>query len=433
MTPIKNLVLFFLITIAAPLHVYAQKETLEEKLFNLPDVVFEKMEDNKGLNTFLLKVKQPLDHKDTTKGYFYQRAYLTHTGFDRPTVMVTEGYNSNANRIYELTDLLRANQIMIEHRFFGESVPDALDYNYLNLAQATADLHKINLLFKQLYPGKWLSTGISKGGATTIFYRYCYPDDVDVSVPYVAPINTAYEEQRIYTFLDTIGSRKCRNKIEDFQKSVLQKRNEILPLLDFYSLGAGVGYTYLTLEEAFEYSVLEYPFSFWQYGRSCDKIPTTTTSATNLAKYLLSVSDIAFFSDEAMKNYGSHYYQSATEMGYYGYQTDKFKGLLKALPDDKNPYAAFTPDKIKTSFDPKLLNDVNRWLASDKANNFIYIYGGIDTWTASAVPKNPKTNSKWFFLKDKHHGDARIVNMTVNEKSLLIKTLEEWLGIKIEK
>lgn len=423
-------ILFFLLTGSIA---FSQNDDLDIKLFDLPDVVFEKLGHNDSLTAYLLRIKQPLDHRDSTKGYFYQRAYLTHLDYSRPTVMVTEGYNRDSNVIYELTELLHANQIIVEHRFFGESMPERLDYDYLNLEQATADLHKINRLFSRIYTSKWLSTGISKGGATTIFYRYFYPNDVDVSVPYVAPINRTYEEQRMYSFFDTIGTKQCRKKIEDFQKAVLQRRDEILPLVKFYGMGAGADYTYLSPEAAFEYSVLEYPFSFWQYGHSCDKIPGKGSPPEKMAAHLLSVSDIVFFSDRAMANYGSHYYQSATEMGYYGYETEPFKDLLKVLPTDKNPHAAFVPNKMDTDFNGQLLADVNQWLQSDKANNFIYIYGGIDPWTASAVPVNPKVNSKWFFLNNKHHGNARISNMTVKEKSLLVKTLEEWLGIKIEK
>ena len=45
-----------------------------------------------------------------------------------------------------------------------------------------------------------------------------------------------------------------------------ENREQLIPLFKFYSLGAKVSYTYLSLGEAFEYAVLEYPFSFWQYG-----------------------------------------------------------------------------------------------------------------------------------------------------------------------
>lgn len=102
--------------------------------------------------------------------------------------MATEGYKAFRRRVYEPTKLLNANQVTVEHRYYGSSVPYSIDYRYLNMKQATADLHKIKQLFSSIYKGKWISTGRSKGGVTTIFYRFFYPNDVDVSIPYVAPI-----------------------------------------------------------------------------------------------------------------------------------------------------------------------------------------------------------------------------------------------------
>lgn len=407
-------------------------QSLEQKLFELPDVIFKEIKSTSSFeHSYELKVKQPLDHFDLSKGYFYQKAYLSHKGFENPTVIVTEGYNQNRNRIYELTELLNANQIIVEHRFFGESKPDSLDYNYLRLKQATADLHHINQLFKKVYFGKWISTGISKGGATTIFYRYFYPNDVDVSVPYVAPINNSFEDKRIYQFLDTIGSEECFNKIRDFQYMIFENRDKILPLLKFFNLGARAKYTYLSLEEAFEYTVLEYPFSFWQYGHSCNEIPTQSSSIEEAVEYFLSVSDMTFFSDNMMDLYGPHYYQSATEMGYYGYEVQDFKNYLKVINNEKNPHATFLPNKMDFKFDKKLLDDVNEWIRK-YGNKFIYIYGAIDTWTATGVPPNPNVDSKWFILEEKHHATARISEMTKKEKNELINTLENWLDIKID-
>ena len=410
----------------------AQTQNLENLLFELPDLIFEKTTTATALETvYQLKVKQPVDHTNPSKGFFYQKVYLTHRGFNKPTVIVTEGYNRGQNRIYELTELLNANQLDVEHRFFGESMPEPLDYQYLNLKQASADLHHIRQLFSKIYTKKWVSTGISKGGATTIFYRYFYPDDVAVSVPYVAPINTAFEDQRIYKFLDTIGTDACHKKVRAFQESLLNNREKILPLLKFYSMGSRSEFSYLNLEQAFEYTVLEYPFSFWQYGHSCDIIPNNMASIEDMTAYLLSVSDISFFSDQMMQAYGSHYYQSATEMGYYGYETKDFKGLLTALPTKTNPHATFLPNKMKADFDGQLLKDVNKWLKTE-AHKFIYINGAIDTWSATAVRPNANVDAEWFFMEGKHHGTARIANMNDADKARLIQALEKWLGIDIE-
>lgn len=424
----KNLLLL-LFLFGMTFTVFAQD--LDTMLYELPDLIFEKIEPAEGFqSTYKLKVKQPLDHEDASKGYFYQKVYLSHKGLDRPTVIITEGYSRTKNRIYELTTLLEANQLDVEHRFFGESMPDSLDYKYLNMKQVSADLHHIKQLFSDIYSSKWISTGISKGGSTTIFYRYFYPEDVDVSVPYVAPINNAFEDKRIYKFLDTIGTDACRNKIKEVQIRLLENREKVLPLLKFYSLGANASYNYLSLEKAFELTVLEYPFSFWQYGQSCDKIPNSDASIEELTEYLLSVSTITFFADDDIKAYGSHYYQAATEMGYYGYETKGFESLLKAWPVSVNPHATFMPNKMKQPFDGSLLDEVNEWLNSH-ANEFIYIYGGIDTWSATGVPPNDNVDAIWFYMKGKHHGNARIKEMTNSEKEKLLSTLERWLSIKI--
>jgi hypothetical protein len=428
----KNILIVTIVTCFFFQGLTAQKSKLDTLLYDLPNVIFTQIETAKNFEaTYELRIKQPIDHSDTSKGYFYQRVFLSHKGFDEPTVMMTEGYDRSQNRISELTELINGNQLLIEHRYFGVSVPDSLDYKYLTLKQATADLHHINTIFKNIYKKKWLSTGISKGGATTLFYRYFYPDDVDVSVNYVGPINNAFEDKRIYKFLDTVGTKACRDKINSFQRHLLKNKKEILPLIEAYSLGANLKFTYLNLEKAFEFAVLEYPFSFWQYGYSCENIPEETISNIDALKYFTSVSDISFFSDKDVIGYGSHYYQSATEFGYYGYETSEFKGLLNELSSDQNPHATFMPNKMKVPFNPKLLNEINLWLPK-YGNKIIHIYGTLDTWSATAVLPSKEVDALWFFLNGKHHGNARIKSMNPKEKEKFIATLERWLSIKID-
>lgn len=424
-----RLILLVLLTINIG---FAAKCDINKLLFELPDVVFEKIKSSEYSNQiYKLYVKQPLDHDAPSKGYFYQKVYLTHKGFNLPTVINTAGYATGRNYILELTSMLKGNQIRVEHRFFGESMPDSLQYEYLNLKQATADLHRIRVLFNNIYTGKWVSTGISKGGATTIFYRYFYPNDVDVSVPYVAPINREFEEKRIYSFLNNVGPKSTREKLLAFQKRILTNREKLLPLLRFYALGAKLKFNLVTLEQAFEFAVLEYPFSFWQWGHSVEDIPSANSSDEEALKYLLKVSGINFYGEKSMKRLVSHYYQSIEEMGYYGFETAPFKGLLKALPMQPHPYAAFVPEEIKPKFDGALLNKINAWLP-EHGHKFLYIYGELDTWSASAVPVSKEVDAHWFTLKGQDHGGARIKNMSKSERAKFVSVLENWLEIEIE-
>lgn len=419
--------IFFFLALFVFIQANAQ-ESIDFRLFELPDVIFKKIETPEGYSSaYELRIKQAIDHTNPDAGYFYQRAFLSHRGFDRPTVMVTEGYNRPRNRRYELTDYINGNQIDIEHRYFGESIPQDVDYQYLTLEQATADLHHINQIFRKIYSGKWISTGISKGGQTTIFYRYLYPNDVDVSVPYVAPLNLALEDTRIYDWLRKAGTKTCRADIERVQKTILGNREKVLPLLRWYAKGADLKFTRLEFEQAFEYAVLEYPFSFFQWGSDCSKIPDADATLETVLGHFMDVSGLAFFSDRDVAYFGSHYYQAGTQMGYYSYESAPFKDLLKALPTDPNPSAIFMPEGTKAQLSGDLPKRTAEWL-KDQGNNFIYIYGENDTWSATGVEPSKKTNSLWVIMEGKHHGNARIKNMSQENKDAVEAKLEKWLG-----
>ncbi|RLD76477.1 MAG: peptidase, partial [Bacteroidetes bacterium] len=151
-----------------------------EKLSGLEGVEFiTESGDTLYRQSFKLMIEQPLDHNKPNGEKFMQKVYLSHLDLNRPVVFSINGYNVNNNRISELSNFINANQIYVEHRFFGESKPGNYDWNYLNIEQAAADHHRIIQLLKKIYKGKWVSTGISKGGQATIYHRYFYPEDVD--------------------------------------------------------------------------------------------------------------------------------------------------------------------------------------------------------------------------------------------------------------
>ena len=427
-----SLLLIQYLLISAPFELLAQHDELETRLFALPDVTFTKTTAPEGIAaTYTLKVRQPVDHQHPENGYFWQRVYLQHVGFDRPTTLVTHGYNVPKDIRYEMATLLAGNQLLVEHRYFGESLPDSMDYRYLSISQAAADYHHIRELFRNIYPEQWVSTGISKGGQTTIFYRYFYPDDVDASFPLVAPINLSAEDPRIYSFLDTVGSDECRKDIYDFQTWLLHHREELLPRAKWFAKGANLTFTYLNLEQALEYTILEYPFAFWQWGSRCEEIPGSEAGIDSMMSHLFKVSDLGFFSDRDILGYASHYYQAGTELGYYGYQTKPFKGLLKALPTDRNPSAVFMPGHAPIQFDDQLTGNVLQWTQKE-GNGILYLYGSSDTWSATGVPPSDQVDSAWFFLPGTDHRAARLKLLNPSERKRFVDTLERWLHMEIE-
>ena len=247
----------------------------------------------------------------------------------------------------------------------------------------------------------------------------------------MAPHNIEFEDKRIYAWLDTIGSDDCRKRTLSYQRSLLEKRKKYIPKVVKLARKQDIRYTYFSPEQAFEFAVLEFPFSLWQWGHGCENIPSPDASKKQQLKFLDDVSSFSFWGDGAMENYGSHYYQAATQMGYYGYETEDFEGLLKALPMNPHPHAAFVPNKMNFTYDGTLSKKGFEWLKTE-GNNFIYIYGANDTWTATGVPRSDQVNSHWFILKGKHHGNARIRNMNREEQIELVGALEEWLEMEIE-
>jgi len=377
-------------------------------IFDLADVRFELTYDSDSLQVYDINIKQPLDHNDLSKGYFHQRAVLFHRDIDKPVIMNTSGYGLS-RRPNELVEFLQCNYLTIEHRYFGESKPENMEWEYLNLQQVTADLHKINETFKSIYRGKWISTGISKGGQTTIYYRYFYPDDVVLSIPYVAPLNESFEDKRIYKFLDEVGTKACRTAIEEYQQNLFKMKAQILPLAKWYSKGKGLEFGYLeSFEKAFEFAVLEYPFSFWQWGHKCENIPIKSDDLEAHLDHLLEVVGFDFYGDKSMALYAPHYYQAASQMGYYGYESKGFKKCLHQV--GKNPSAAFYPKDAVIKPDISLNRKVLKWL-DEGVDNILYIYGELDTWTATGVKEANGKNSKKFVIEGAHHGNARMNNM----------------------
>ena len=101
--------------------------------------------------------------------------------------------------------MLDANQLNIEHRYFGTSLPEPfedLSMTYLHADQQAQDIHRIISTMKThlFKTSKWVSTGVSKDGITTALQAYYSDlngwDDVDAYVPFCAPFlpGTTYSD-----------------------------------------------------------------------------------------------------------------------------------------------------------------------------------------------------------------------------------------------
>lgn len=430
----KSLILFIVISFSTVSCRVVQLEpveilTFQQKLEQLfPSAEITKMEAKDHFTkAFQIILEEPLDHSNPDAGSFRHYVYLSHVDEAKPTVLITEGYNAHP-RTYELSKIFKGNQVQVEYRFYGKSRPDSIQWKYLKNDQAIEDYHQLVTKLKTLYKSKWISTGISKGGETVLIYKSKYPYDVDVAVPYVAPLINTQEDPRTQEHINTIGSDECRAKITKFQRLVLENRVAVLNEVSKYAEEKKMSFTKLSIEEALEYAVLEFPFSFWQWGGSCEEIPDENVTAKQLFNYVNSIVGISFYNDKTYHDLLPSYYQHITELGYYGFDTTPVKDLLKAVHKPTN--LRFAPKNVDLTFNSNYIKEVRNYV-ENKGNKILYIYGEYDTWGACAPNPKPHVNALKMILKGGSH-KTRINHFSTEDRQRIYNKLQNWLGYSVK-
>jgi hypothetical protein len=403
---------------------------LKEELEKIPGVmVFTMKSDPMFSESYEIFFTQPVDHNNPDGEKFSQRVLLGHVGFDRPTVAVIEGYSIYTDKAGEITKFLNANQITIEHRFFADSRPDSIPWSYLTIKQAAADHHEIISALKKVYDKKWVSTGISKGGQATIYHRRFYPNDVDVSVPYVAPLNFSDEDERYYSFLKTVGTPECRKKIYNYQIILFQNKAKLMPMVKQMAKTRNYSFS-MGIDRAFDLSVLEYSFSFWQWCGSCALIPDYTAIPDEIFEHYIFINPLSFFEDKDISNNLPFYYQALTEIGMYGYEIGPFKKYLK---DTTNITFEFNLPKgtEDITYNYEAMKDINNWIQNE-GNYMLYIYGQNDAYFATAVEPSKNTNAVRM-VNPKGCHTTRIETFPDNMKKEIYKILKDWMSEEPQK
>jgi hypothetical protein len=298
----------------------------------------------------------------------------------------------------------------------------------LTIRQAADDQHRIRQVLGSLYPGKWVSGGASKGGMTALFYRRFHPGDVEATVAYVAPLMPGPDDPRFVPFFQQVGTAECRQKLMDFQSLALARREALMPLFRDYVQGRGYELNTFSEEEAFEYTVLEYPFAFWQYGREgdCDTIPGAGSTDQQVMDHLVDVSSPYYYSDGGFQYFLPLFYQAYTEIGYCPYIFDHLQDYLDAVPQPS--YRTFAPRGVDLVFRPEVMVDMMAWL-ENQGQRIVYIYGGNDPWTAAAVEPAAWLDALRVIQPGENHS-VKIGDL--DERDLVIQTLERWLDRPID-
>ncbi|HUQ06765.1 MAG TPA: S28 family serine protease [Kofleriaceae bacterium] len=403
-----------------------------EQLRALPEVasVTEQPTEHAGYRYFELQFDQPVDHENLAGPHFQQFATLIHKDVAAPMVLLHTGYG---NWYYdfpgELTRLLGANQIVVEHRFFRGSRPTGTDaWQHLTIAQSAADHHRISDALHRIYGGKWLETGASKGGMTSIYHRRFYPDDVDGTVAYVAPESFGAPDYRYEPHVEALGPAPCRQALRDLQVELLTNRRAMLQTRAM-SEATQRGYTYtrVTLPVAVESAVVSLEWAFWQYvgADRCPNVPAVTAPDATLWSFVVAVSPVSSSSDDDVAEFEAYYYQAEVQLGYPGTMDEHLTGLTMYGPSD---FAGSYPAGVtRPPWTVDAMNDVDGWVKG-MGDGIIFLYGEWDPWSGGMFQLGNATDSLRVVAPMAPHG-AGIGDLTSGDQAAVLAKLEAWSGV----
>ncbi len=402
-----------------------------EALPNVHDVT-EMPTQEAGYTYFVLHFIQPVDHADPTSATFLQEVSLIHTDLAAPLVIQTSGYwDYYLDTPVELTSLLGANQISIEHRFFGTSRPDPADWSKLTIEQMADDEHEIVTSLASLYKGTKLATGGSKGGMTSIFYRRFFPDDVDGTVPFVAPISYGAPDTRYPAFIAQVGSADCRAAVRAAAVELLQNRRAAM-VAQATSEAAESGYTYTRtlIGPAVETAIVSVEWSFWQYfGASyCDQVPDVSDSDDDMWQFLDAVSPVSSSDDAQLAQFEAYVYQAYFQLGYPDDGTEDY-----LMPYEMYGEADYTGDlpvgvAMPTYDGAVAMHDIETWLEG-QGDRLLFEYGQWDPWSGGMFVLGNATNSTIYVEPEGTH-DSNLENLVATDEAGAFGSLAQWTGVE---
>src|SRR5574344_1142293 len=453
-----------------------QAQTWVEQLKSLnPDLIdsvvtVESDPDVKDYHSYYIYYHQPLQHDVTGSDKFQLRAVLTvPSDVSQPQAAVTQvyfsGYNIDASSwkypdwitlmtrnddMGEISGRYNGNFLQLEHRYFEGSAPAKpwTTLGYCHASEAAADFHAIIHGLKKVFTGKWVISGISKGGITAAMQHAFYPDDADFFVPYVGPFCNSQADPRMhqYWMSSKTWTPELHAAILHIQKEALNRPSEYelfkqafgSSIKDSDSLrctfvanivGADAGiHSYSSRQEIADmmtqnkkmidslgykdYSdeMLFYIFNYQKFaldrnyinwyketfeGNPGMKVRAKLKSNLNLKlKKFFMAPDVFGITEDDWYNADlvPYFYQAGTELGYYDMQDFSYYYDKQADADSVatlwkkmgNYYQMGLLFFNKLTFDSSLRNFV-----LDKTKNatkpITFIYGGDDTWTGSGM------------------------------------------------
>ena len=375
---------------------------------------------------------QPIDHENPSAGAMKQKAFIYFKGFDRPTVMYTGGYNvpdyrKDAICNLDISSNMDANLIVVEHRYFGDSknLSDT-KWDYLTIEQAAADHHAIFEPLKKILPKEWISTGTSKDGMTSLFYRYFYPDDMTVTTAFCSPFMTSLYYKPVGTYLDSeSGSdaerdnmhKICFKLYEDWGHGGLY--NTYIQMCKDYNEQLKALHPEQTEPwfqgdmDTYLYALQEFFFGQFSYYTADERalnIPSADADTEVILDYIyfrdvLTQNDLWKYDSPMMKPVDEedfywkdrddypYYIQTAKQLGQLTYDFSRYESLNN-LGQNPNPSALFDQDCwLYDTYDNSRIVDMRENFIPNTDCPILFYYAKNDPWTGARPDKINKNTS----------------------------------------
>ena len=491
-------IIFFAIAILIAMHGVAQNENVPKWLTDLQSLnqgfidsmsCYPTNPDAPNTTTYILYFHQPMKHAVPDGPSFPMRALITVDNRMDPTTAVNHVYctgyelsqsfvenpdltfkNETNTCAEEIANRYKANFISIEHRYFAYSAPPQC-WTYLDdlrAEEAAEDFHKLVVALKKVLKGKWVMSGVSKGGITTLLQHTFHPEDMDIYVPYSAPFFDTDRDTTMQTYWYQNGwNQEFLDMFMNIRRTgVSEEWNKIYSI--FYKMTCGkntseahsdsIYGSYLTNVALFgfdehaysdtaslrkqlykntqvmqQYGFNEYcdtiyaymfekcSFSLDSFGRWIDTLraypdanqrPRRNVTRKTYEPFGVTENEWWVRQNGRIVSCHAYSYQAKCELGYFDLRYDLIVGeqLAAAWNDSYKRYVGcqrdFEPPWCAALTFNRNLYDRAMAATQNATKPIVLIYGEDDSWTGAAVKDEfiNDSNVKKFILPAQNHG-----------------------------
>ncbi|MCE1200428.1 MAG: hypothetical protein LWW85_15790, partial [Marinilabiliales bacterium] len=218
-----------------------------------------------------------------------------------------------------------------------------------------------------------------------------------------------------------------RKKVLAFQTEVLKRKSQLLPMLE--QLVRDKKYTFRApIETIYDYSVMEYSFSFWQWGNDVKFIPSLQATDKEIFDHWQKISSVNYFDIESGKSTAPFFVQAHRQLGYYAYDPKPFRKVIQTKDMHGYIEKLFLEKDQVLPYDPTMSKLTDKYLKKD-ARHVLMIYGGVDPWSASSATKGKNPEVVKLVLPAGSHR-SRISNMPEPMKERAVKQIKQWLELE---